>query len=82
MCVCSVSGHTTLLYLVVSGLDESELIMTDDELKEHRGMCVMKIEGFSVNSSTDPLNKSVGYMMFLRSSKIESHSVDKSRCDY
>ena len=30
MCTCSASGHAAPLCLVISGLDESELIMTDD----------------------------------------------------
>ena len=81
MRTCSASGHAALLSLVVSGLDESELIMTDDELKDYKGMYVMKIEGFSMHSSIDPLNKSVRYLMFLRSSKTESYSVEKSRCN-
>ena len=72
MCTYSASGCAAPLCLVVSGLDDSELIMTDDELKKSRGMYVMKIEGFSMHSSIDPLNKSVGHIMFLRSSKTES----------
>ena len=42
----------------------------------------MKIEGFSMHSNTDPLNKSHGYIMFMRSSKDESYSVDEGRYDY
>ena len=72
MCTCSASGCATPLCLVVSGLDDSELIMTDDELKESRGTHVMKIEGFSMHSSIDPLNKSVGHTMLLGISKTES----------
>ena len=65
----SASSRDAPLLLVPSGLDESELIMADDESKEPRGARVVKFEGFSEHSRMDPLSKNVGHMMFLRSLK-------------
>ena len=81
MCTNSAIRRAAPLCLVASCLDESELIMTNDELKESKGTRVVKIEGFSAHSSMDLLNKSVDHIMFLGSSKIESYSVDERRCD-
>ena len=44
MCACSASGHAAPLCLVSSGLDETELIVTDNELEKCQGAHVMKIE--------------------------------------
>jgi len=82
MCTYSASGYAAPLCLVVSGLDETELIMTDEELERSRGIYVMKIEGFSMHASIDPLNKSYGYIIFMRSSKNETYSADESRYDF
>ena len=65
----SASSRDAPLLLVPSGLDESELIVTDGASKESRGACNMKIEGFSAHSITDDLSKSASCVMFLRSSK-------------
>ena len=72
MCTHIASGCSAPLCLVVSGLSENELLMTDEELKESRGTFVLKIEGFSMHSNTDPLNKQCGHVMFMRCSKNES----------
>ena len=66
MHACLASACDVPLCLVKTTLDESELIIIDDELKESRGIHVVKL----------------GCMIFLRSSKTESHSIDESRCDY
>ena len=50
--------HAVLLCLVVSVLNEVEIIATDDELKELRDTHAMKIDGFSACSSIDPFSKS------------------------
>ena len=67
------------LCLVVSGLSENELIMTDEELKDSHGIFVLKVEGLSMHSNTDPLNTSHGYIIFMTSSKNEEYSADKGR---
>ena len=82
MCTLTASSCSAPLCLVVSGLDENELLMNECELKESKGILVLKIEGFSMHSSADPLNKSCGHMIFMRNSKSESYSADESRYDF
>ena len=64
----SSSGQPAPLCLVASGLDETELIMTDDELEQSRGIHVMQIEGFYVHASMDTLNRSYRTTTFMISS--------------
>ena len=47
------AGYAALLCLVVSGLNEKESIMTNEELKESRGIYVLKVEGLSIHSTVD-----------------------------
>ena len=56
--------------------------MTNDQLRESNGMCVLKIDGFSMHVNTDPLSASFGYTMFTRSSKNQKYSEDEGRCNY
>ena len=51
------SGYATLLCLVVSSLNNTELIMTKKELKEWSRICVLKVTGFSIHSNIDLQNK-------------------------
>ena len=51
------SGYAAPLCLVVSRLDKSELIMTEEELRNSSGIYVLNVEGFSMNSNIDPQNK-------------------------
>ena len=82
MTTYSASGYTAPLCLVVSGLNENELIMTDEELKESKGIFVLKVKEFSMHSSADPMNKQLGYIIFMRISKDEEYNVDETRHDY
>ena len=82
MCTCSVSSLSAPLCLVVSCLDETELVMTNEDLKNSQGMFVLKIEGFSVHSNVDPLNKIHEHIIFKRSSKAEDYSADEARYNY
>ena len=81
-CTFSASSYSAPLCLTVSGLSDTELIMTDDELHKSKGMFALKIEGFSMHSNTDPLNTSHRYMLFMRSSKNKEYSADEARCNF
>ena len=76
MTTYAASGYAAPLCLVVSKLDESELIMTKEELSNSNGICVLKVEGFSMHSDIDLQNKQPGYIIFMRSSKNEKYNVD------
>ena len=78
MCTYSASRYVAPLCLVISGLDETELIMTENELKQSKGIYILKIEGFSMHTNIDPLNKIYGYIIFIRSLKNKIYSVNKS----
>ena len=78
----SASGYTAPLCLIASDLDENKLIMTDEELKESKGIFVLKVKEFSMHSSADPMNKQLGYIIFMRISKDEEYNVDETRHDY
>ena len=76
------SEYAALLCLVVSGLSKNKLAMTDEELKNLKGIYMIEIEGFLIHLNTDSLNKSHSFIIFIRSSKDELYSVDRSRCNY
>ena len=65
--------HSQLLccatLLFASHLYEIERIMTDDELKQSKGVFVLKLEGFSMYNDVDPLNKQYGHIILTRTSK-------------
>ena len=82
MTIYSASSYAAPLCLVVSGLDENELIMTNEELKESKCIFVLKVEGFSMHSGVDPIIKQPGYIIFIRSSKDKEDNIDKTRYDY
>ena len=65
----SASVHAATFYLVVSVLNESEIITTDEELKESRDTHDMKIDGFSTRSIIDPLSKRCSHAMHTKSSR-------------
>ena len=81
-CASSACSLAAPSYLVISGLDESKLVMNDKELKKSNGMLAFKINGFSMRSNTDPLNQSLGHVIFQRSSKNEYYSADKARYNF
>ena len=57
--------------------------MIKKELKNQKGIYVIKIEGFLTHLNTDLLNTSHGFfIIFMRSSKDKPYSIEKSRCDY
>ena len=76
------SGYATPLCLVISGLNENELIMTDEELKESKGIFVLKVKGFSMHSGADSMNKQPRYIMLMWSSKDKEYNTDKTRHNY
>ena len=82
MATYTAAGYAAPLCAVVSGLDENKLIMTDEELKESKGIFVLKDEGLSMHSGVDPTNKQPECIMFLRSSKNVEYNVDQTRYDY
>ena len=49
----SASGYAALLCLAVSGLDETELIITENELKQSKEIYILKVKGFSMNANID-----------------------------
>lgn len=60
------------LVLVLSGLSEEELSMSQNEISNHRGMCVMKVEGLSLNGTVCPNSTDYGYIiLMLKHSKSE-----------
>ena len=61
----SAAGQMARLVLVLSGLNEDELKMSEDEIVKHRGVCVMKVEGLSMNGSVCPNSSDYGYIVFL-----------------
>ena len=57
MTACSSSGYSAPLCLIARGLHENELMMTDEELKESKGVFALKVKGFSMRSSADAISK-------------------------
>ena len=72
MCTYSASSLSVQLCLVVSGLEETELKMTDKELKLSKRIFILEIKSFSMHSNIDPLNKRSRYIIFMRSLKIRN----------
>ena len=66
----------------VSGLDETELIMSDDTLKKQRGIFVVKVQGLTIDGSTNPMSPCYGCMTFMRSSKGKEFSADEARVEF
>ena len=75
------TGCAAPLCAAVRGLNENELLITNEELKESKGMFVLKVEGLSAHRGVGSINKQSGHTMFMRSSKNEEYNVDQARCD-
>ena len=63
-------------------LSEDELIMTNEELKESRGIHVLKVDDLSMHSRVDLTNNQSGYIILICSSKNKEYNVDETRYDY
>ena len=59
-------GSIARLVVVVSSLSDEELVMDENEVKAHRGMCVMKVQGLSMHASMNPTSTDYGYIIFTR----------------
>ena len=68
--------------IAISGLDETELIMSDEELKNRRGIFVLKVQGFTVAGYANPLDTGYGYVIFMQSSKGKKFSADETRVEH
>ena len=61
----SAAGQFARLVVIVSGLNNDELKMDDDQAERYRGVCVIKVEGLSMNGTICPTSKDYGYIVFL-----------------
>ena len=63
----------------MNGLDESELIMTEEEFEKNEGILVIKIQGLSANDGTSPMDQGFGCIFFTRSTKHKNYLADEAR---
>ena len=75
-------GISGPICITVSGLDETELLMPDDELISRRGIFVIKVQGLTTAGATNPLDTGYGYVIFMRSSKGKEYSADEAHVEY
>ena len=76
------SGISEPIYITISGLDETELLILDDELISKRGIFVIKVQGLTTASAISPLDTGYGYVIFMRSSKGKEYSADEAHVEY
>ena len=76
------SGISGPICITVSGLDDTELLFSDDELIRRRGIFVIKVQGLTVAGAINPLDSGHGYIVFMRSSKGKEYSADEARTEY
>ena len=62
----SASGQMADLVVIINGLTHDELPMTNDQLKQCRGMRVLEIPGLTPGTTLNPQNKECGYLVFCR----------------
>ena len=62
----SASGQMADLVVIINGLNPGELPMTDDEMKQCRGIRVLEIPGLTPGSTLNPQNKETGFLVFCR----------------
>ena len=75
------SGTSAPMCITVSGLDETELFMSDDELVKRRGMFLIKVQGLTVAGATNPLDAGFGCKIFTRICKGKECSADDDRVE-
>ena len=61
----SAAGQLARLVIIVSSLSKEFLKLDEVEVKRHRGVCVLKVEGLSMNGAVCPDSKDYGYIVFL-----------------
>jgi hypothetical protein len=62
----SASGQMADLVVIINGLSHEEFPMTEDELKQCRGMRVLEIPGLTPGSTLNPQNKETGFLVLCR----------------
>ena len=74
----SASGQNADLCIIVNGLSENELPMSEEELKQSRGIRVIEIAGLASGCSINPQNKETGFLILCCNVK----GVDQARHDW
>ena len=74
----SASGQMADLCIIVNGLSEDELPMSEEKLKQSRGIRVIEIAGLTPGCSINPQNKETGCLILCRNMK----GVDQARHEW
>ena len=74
----SAAGQSASLLMTVNGLDESELIMTEEEFEKHKGTFVVRIQGLTVNGENKPMDQGNVCIVFMWSTKHKNYSADEA----
>ena len=75
----SASGASAPICITISGLDESKLMLSEEELERTKGVFILKIQGLTASGATDPLDQRFGHIVFQHSSKGKNYSADEAR---